>query len=373
MIECGVCKNTSEAGAFLFRNMPPIAQNLPDEAALSSDSGINLKLCSCPYCGTVFLDAEPVGYYREVIRAVGVSEEIKSAKYKQLSEFCGKYDLADKRVIEIGCGDGAFLEILAKCTPNACGLEYSAAAVEECRRKGLNVYQGFIEGEDYRVGDERFDGFLLLMFLEHIPKPRPFLKGLYHNLAEGATGLIEVPDAEMILSRGLYAEIMRDHLYYYNLPSLSLLLNSCGFDIIENNTIRGGYVLGLTVRKRAAAGFGEIAGYIETIRARFQEVLCQYEEVVVWGASHQTFFVLSQIGETGKISRIVDSAEFKQGRYSPVTHIPICQPSPDHLGNGAVIVCAGSYNEEIANILRSEYGFGGDVYIFKTDALVKHL
>jgi cyclopropane fatty-acyl-phospholipid synthase-like methyltransferase len=352
--------------------MPPIAQNLPDKAALSSDSGIDLQLCTCPYCGVAFLDTEPVEYYREVIRAVGVSEEIKRAKYQQLSEFCGKYGLADKRVVEIGCGDGAFLEILAKCAPKACGLEYSTAAVAECRRKGLNVYQGFIEGEDYRIGSERFDGFLLLMFLEHIPQPRPFLKGLYHNLAEGATGLIEVPDADMIFAKGLYAEIMRDHLYYYNLLSLSLLLGSCGFEIVANNTLRDGYVLSLTVRKRAATGFDEIAGYIEKVKARFQEVLRKYEEVVVWGASHQTFFVLSQIGDTSKISRIIDSAEFKQGRYSPVTHIPIVKPTAD-LGKAAVIVCAGSYNEEIANILRSEYGFGGDVYVFKTDALVKHL
>jgi len=96
--------------------------------------------------------------------------------------------------------------------------------------------------------------------------------------------------------------------------------------------------------------------------------LNRYNKVAIWGASHQTFFVLSQMGDTSKISRIIDSAKFKQGRYSPVTHIPICVPSGD-LPEAAVIVSAGSYSPEIVRILRNDYHYTGDIYVFDTDEL----
>jgi len=365
---CGVCNNEAVMEAFRFENMSSVAQNLPDKDSLSSDYGITLDLCVCPYCGVAFLDAEPVEYYREVIRAVGVSEEIKSAKHKQFREFCEKYDLSDKRIIEIGCGDGSFLEILACHASKAFGIEFSADSVSKCQDRGLSVFQGFISGDDYRICEERYDGFMLLMFLEHIPQPRAFLKGIYNNLNDDAVGLIEVPDSEMVFSNGLYAEIMRDHLYYFDKRSLTALVSSCGFEVIEHNTIRDGYVLSLTVRKKRIDQLSGIGDYIEKVKSSFNGVFGKYKEIAVWGASHQTFFLLSQIGDTSKISYIIDSAEFKQGKYSPVSHIPICEYGDD-MQCGAVIVSAGSYNAEIVDILRKKHGYAGDVYVFEIDTL----
>ena len=367
-IECGICKSNIEADVFRFDNMPLVAQNLPGKNSLSADYGTQFDLFLCHYCGVAFLDIEPVEYFREVIRAVGVSEVAKSAKQAQLSEFCSKYGLSNRKLIEIGCGDGAFLEILSKYTSNAFGLEYSTDSVIRCRSKGLNVYQGYITDEHYNICENRFSGFLLLMFLEHIPQPRAFLRGVYNNLEDDAIGLIEVPDSDMVFSKGLYAEIMRDHLYYYNLQSLSALVNSCGFEVVENNTIRDGYVLSLTVRKKQKKQLSEIGNYIKRVRATFQDVLDKYDNVAIWGASHQTFFLLSQIGDTTKISQIIDSAEFKQGKNSPVTHIPISKPS-DTISHSAIIVSAGSYNAEIVDLIRKRYNYSGDVYVFELDTL----
>jgi len=351
--------------------MPSIAQYLPDNASISADNAISLDLHVCPYCGVAFLDSDPVEYYREVIRAVDVSAEIKNAKYKQFNEFCNKYNLIGKDIIEIGCGNGEFLSILDKCGVNAFGIEYSADSVAKCSSKGFNVYQGFITDEDYRICEKRFDGFLLLMFLEHIPKPRDFLKGVHGNLKDDAFGIIEVPDSDMIFTTGLYAEVMKDHLYYFNLNSLSTLLNSCGFEIVEENTIREGYVLSVTVKKRKILDLNNIGNYLERVREHFQNVLCRYNKVIMWGASHQTFFLLSQIGDMKKICQIIDSTEFKQGKYSPVSHIPICKPSEDVKNADAIIVSAGSYSPEIVEILHKDYNYSGDIYVFAIDSLRK--
>ena len=53
---------------------------------------------------------------------------------------------------------------------------------------------------------------------------------------------------------------------------------------------------------------------------------------------------------------VVDSAPFKQGRYTPATHIPVV--SPEHIkseGIDALLVMAGSYSQEIVDIVRMSW------------------
>ena len=57
-----------------------------------------------------------------------------------------------------------------------------------------------------------------------------------------------------------------------------------------------------------------------------------------------------------KIKYVVDSAPFKQRKFTPATHIPIV--SPDKLISDpvdAIIVMAGSYSDEVVKIVRKEY------------------
>jgi len=53
---------------------------------------------------------------------------------------------------------------------------------------------------------------------------------------------------------------------------------------------------------------------------------------------------------------VIDSALFKQGKFTPATHIPIVDP--ENLRSNpvsAVIVIAGSYSDEVSKILRDKY------------------
>ncbi len=68
----------------------------------------------------------------------------------------------------------------------------------------------------------------------------------------------------------------------------------------------------------------------------------------------------------GKIRYVVDSAAFKQGKYTPATHIPIV--APETLGSDpvdAVIVMAASYSDEVARILRQKFPAGLEVVILR--------
>ncbi|HIE34490.1 MAG TPA: methyltransferase, partial [Candidatus Altiarchaeales archaeon] len=121
--KCRVCNHELfEEPLLRYENMPKAAQYLPDAESLESDRGVDLEVCQCLGCGLVQLSNDPVPYYREVIRAAAISEEMKDFRRKQFSSFVKKYLLKGKKVIEIGCGCGEYLSIMRQSGVEAYGL-----------------------------------------------------------------------------------------------------------------------------------------------------------------------------------------------------------------------------------------------------------
>ena len=164
--KCRVCGHKFFDEPLLrYENMPKAAQFMPDAGSLKNDQGVDLEVCQCTGCGLVQLSNIPVPYYREVVRASAVSEEMKDFRKKQFSRFVNKYSLQGKKIIEIGCGKGEFLSIMQQFIAEAYGLEYSKESIAQCEKSGLKVSQGFIESGDYKLNRSPFDAFFILTFL----------------------------------------------------------------------------------------------------------------------------------------------------------------------------------------------------------------
>ena len=89
-------------------------------------------------------------------------------------------------------------------------------------------------------------------------------------------------------------------------------------------------------------------------------------------AGHQALAVMALTELKDKIKYVVDSAPFKQGKYTPATHIPIV--SPDTLSSNpvdAVIVMTGSYSDEVARITQQKYSNKMDIRILRDFGLEK--
>lgn len=88
---CRVCgQKFFDKSLLVYKNMPAVAQNFPDEKSLKSDMGIEMKVYQCSGCGLVQLSNEPVSYYKEVIRAVAFSPEMRNFRVKQFGDFVKK-------------------------------------------------------------------------------------------------------------------------------------------------------------------------------------------------------------------------------------------------------------------------------------------
>ena len=340
-------------------DMPASAQSLPHESELANEHGITLELRQCAACGLVQTTNETVPYYREVIRAVAVSPEMSAFRKAQFAAFVERHGLAGRHMLEIGSGHGEYLQLLAEAGVAAHGIEHSATAVADCRRRGLDVAQGFMEAADTDVPGAPFDAFMILNFLEHLPSPRTVLAGIRHNVAAGAPGLVEVPNFDMMLRADLFSEFISDHLFYFTESTLRTLLESNGFDVVDCEPVWHDYILAATVRARRPLDLTAMT----IAQARQQESFDRFligtarDRVAIWGAGHQALATINLLSLAPRVRYVVDSAAFKQGRHTPGSHLPIVAPEriADD-GIDTVIVMAASYSDEVAAILRTRFG-----------------
>ncbi len=361
MNKCKCCNKTiSVSPLFILNNMPHSAQGFLNENELSADSGVNIELYQCPFCGLVQLFCEPVSYYKQVIRATRVSDEMRVFRKQQFEQFKEEFNLNDKKIIEIGCGRGDYLEIWNEFADvQVFGTEYDEASVNYCIDNSLNVQKGYLDSADTVLQGAPFDAFYILNFLEHIPNPSVFLSAIAANLKEDAYGLVEVPNCNMIFSENLYSELIPDHLMYFTEDTLRNTLSINGFEVIRCESIWYDYILSAVVKKKKlfdGNGFRNNYEYMNNMVSSFFKEQSKEGEIAVWGAGHQALANMGVLDISQYISYVIDSAPFKQNKYTPVSHIPIV--SSDILNTGRiklVVIMAGSYSDEIAKIMKTNF------------------
>ena len=371
MKKCISCKGSLHE-LVKIENMPASAQDIPTKEELDKDSGIEVSLCVCEDCGLVQLKNDAVYYYRDVIRAGGYSttmEGLRKSQYKHFIEFAS---LEGKKIIEVGCGRGEFLGMLSDFPVEGYGTEHKKDLVEIAKEAGLRVDEDFPEREDHIFKNGPFDAFMSFNFLEHQPNPRTYLKAIYNNLCDEGYGLITVPSFEYIMEQNSFYEIIPDHIAYYSFESLTHLLNICGFEVLEKETVNRD-TISMIVKKRKLPDICGIISKKNDIATEVVETVKKYAKagkIAIWGASHQGFTLCATTGIADYVDCIIDSAPFKQGKYAPASHIPIISPDEARKRKlEAIIIVAPGYTNEIANIIKTTFENGIDIYTLMTDRL----
>lgn len=372
MRNCRWCHGALEPEpVFELSGIPQGAQALPTREQLLSDHPVNLHLYRCADCSLVQAVCEPVTYHREVIRANAVSPAMQSFRQHQLVHWVTSHRLQQAKVVEIGCGKGEFLGLLKDAGAKPVGIEYGCEAVQHAKSAGFEVWQHYL-GDGPLPTAEKFPGWACFNFLEHWPDPRQVLRNLRLCLAPGAVGLVEVPNFEMVLRQRMLTELIPDHLFYFTPDTLRRCLEVSGFEVRSVEPIWHDYILSAQVQSRPSLplpGFEEGLRELNRALQTFVE-LHAHMGVAIWGAGHQALTTLALSGVAKRVKYVVDSAPFKQGRFTPVTHLAIRDPNAltqDPVG--AVVVMAAGYSDEVVSILRQSFDPTLKVAVLRPDHL----
>lgn len=249
------------------------------------------------------------------------------------------------------------------------------------------VYEGFATG-DVRYPEGPFDAFVQFNFLEHQPDPCDMLRNIGRNLKPQALGLITVPSFEYILRYNGYYELLRDHIANYTEFTLQKLLQDCGFELLSMDLVNRDTIEAI-VRKADPDELSELhySGRLidvsalrdsydrlsASVNAHIDHLSESRRTMAIWGASHQGFTLAATTKLGGRVEYIIDSATFKQGRFSPASHIPIVAPdyAVAHPVDEILIVAPG-YTDEIAGIIRERFDENVRILVLRTDRIEEY-
>ncbi|MBC7849909.1 MAG: class I SAM-dependent methyltransferase, partial [Chitinophagaceae bacterium] len=144
-------------------------------------------------------------------------------EYAVYSQFIA--DKPNRKVFDVGCGDGKFLEIFQKHGWNCTGLEPSTTSRKLAMEKGFQVMEVPFLQVNNNVG--KFDLIFLDNVIEHINEPKPFIAKAFSLLEPGGIFVLKTPNSNSLnesietvmlrmLPRKVNNGIMRSIKAYFN-------------------------------------------------------------------------------------------------------------------------------------------------------------
>lgn len=291
---------------------------------------------ACADCGTVSQHPLPATarldqYYASVhmVRHVPASARAMDEVYRDRLELLRRVtDLVQGEVLEVGCGNGLLLQMIAdQWGLSARGLEPSASYdTEPVVPIAHSTLQDFAPArQDW---PDRYELVVCRHVLEHVPAPGAFLSRLASLIAPEGWLYLEVPSSVLHARAGLPASgqnIHAVHLHHYSGPGLAGVLAALGLTTLhlEDRAVANYPALCLAARlgwnsgalfraqlaqqqRRYATAADKLVRILQASRGA---------PILVWGAGADLGQVLPLVPADGRVGlQLYDRSSTKQGR-----------------------------------------------------------
>jgi SAM-dependent methyltransferase len=363
MRACHLCGGSDLLTLIEFGSYPVSKHYLTDRNAEPPTWPVNLYFCES--CGlTQLQDSCPpeVLYENYVTLSSWKPQPHAAAEIEKIRALDGL--TPDAKIIEIGCNDGGFLELLAAAGyRNLLGIEPSKDAYDGAVAKGLNVVREFLTPALAQRLVERhgtFDLFVSRQNLEHMADVAGVIECLRTLLRPGGYALIELPNFGCNLTWRDYS-LWEEHVNQFTEETLRYFLALAGIEPVhEEKILFSGE--GLVVIGRRTSAVTPSLAHVPELRRRnlqyahdwpaFREELGEYlaglrragRRIAVYGAGSRAFCLLNFAGLAAHIDVIVDDQPEKQNKFMPGGRIPIV--TSDALYSRGIDVCLLTVNTE---------------------------
>jgi len=373
--EHAVCPSCGIDGSF---ELIFAAHNIPVHSCILIDSQAeaisfptgNLELGLCHSCGVasnLCFDPKLIDYDTSYEETQIHSPTFGSYARTLAGEWFDRYDLTGAHVVEIGSGQGEFLQLLLDLgVGSATGIDPACRPVDGDQMKLIN--REFSPD----LADIGGDFIYCRHTLEHILQTGGLLEQIHEYLGpdSGVPVCFEVPDFDRVLDECAFWDIYYEHCSYFTVQSLARLFIHHGFEVLDLRLVYGGQYLIIETKQVATKMRPDQPGIesrdltklldkartfavrTDTIRETWLQRISSWRQadkkIALWGSGSKAVGFMTGLGLGDEILGVVDINPAKHGKY-----MPGCKPkimAPDELVDhqpDVIIIMNPIYLDEI--------------------------
>lgn len=371
---CPSCTSDATSRFFHSAGVPCLdAVVMKDRAAALAVPRGDLDLALCRDCGLVFnaaFDPEQVPYDANYESTQAASPTFNAFHAELADTLIAACMPNGGHAVEIGCGQGEFLELLAE-RGGVRGTGYDPAYRGQPVHPLVHIQPRLFLGEEDL---DDVDLVLCKMTLEHIIDVAGMLGDLRRSLGDRPTKVFfMIPDFGRVMERRTFWDISYEHCTYYTPGSLARAFRRSGFAPLEIGRVYGGQYLTILAEPGDAASpaLPEEESAAVTVAAvdRFATLLSQSVDewrgriaawdregkgLVIWGGGAKTVNFLSLLGDGAMPLAAVDINPRKHGTFLPGSGLAIVPPTAiQALGAGRILLMNPIYFDEVSADLKA--------------------
>ena len=349
--------------SFVDLGMSPLCQtHIKPEQLNNMEPFYPLHALVCEDCRLVQLDefVAPDDIFSEYAYFSSFSDSWVAHAERYVVKMCDELSLdSNSQVMEIASNDGYLLQHFVKRQVPVLGIEPAANIAEAAREKGIRTTVRFFGDDTAREIVAEYGHADLLLgnnVLAHVPDLNGFVAGMKIVLAEHGTITMEFPHLYRQMESNQFDTIYHEHISYFSFIVVERVFAAHGltlFDVEELPTHGGSLRIyarhqddesrPLTDRLKALrqrelddgldtmARYHQFADQVKRTRWNIMRFFVEAKEagkkVVGYGAPGKGNTLLNYCGvQKDFLEFTVDRNPYKQGTYTPGTHIPILAP-----------------------------------------------
>ena len=330
---CTLC-GSKTLSKFLHRPSVSVHQNLlmQDRKQAKTITRSDLDLAVCEQCGFVFnttFNSELLSYGESYDNNQGCSTSFQSHIDDLIALLMNKKGVRNKQVVEVGCGQGAFLGRLVQEGENSgTGFDPSYTGPAEAMDGRIRFESRYY---DESCTDVPADVVICRHVIEHVPDPVSLLKSVRSAIGDNLNAKVffETPCVEWILKNTVVWDFFYEHCSLFTTSSLTTAFQLAGFKVDEVIHVFGGQYLWIeaspivsdvifdsnSVCELASSYTKHEKSILKKWKRRIQ-LLSDAGRVALWGAGAKGSTFANLIDpENDLIDCLVDLNPNKQGKY----------------------------------------------------------
>jgi SAM-dependent methyltransferase len=349
---CPGCGSSDVSVFYEIKNIPIFSMMLlptREKAITYPKRDIRLGFCgTCGFISNVSFDLNVHNDYTGYESTQSYSSTFNIFAKRLARKLIDRYDLHNKDIIEIGCGQGEFLAMLCELGKNRCiGFDpaYIEGGNEKLEKNRMSIIKDFYSEKYANV---QCDFFCCRMTLEHIYEIGDFIRTIKRTIQNKPETIVffQVPDVIRILKDLAFWDIYYEHCSYFSPGSLAQLFRKNGFEVIDlwidydDQYIMLGARLGHNgklnsfpaeediVQLKSQVDFfsNNYENHLNSWKSYLKKARDNGRRIVLWGGGSKGVAFLTTLNILEEIEYVVDINPNKHGTYMAGTGQKIVAP-----------------------------------------------